>query len=436
MARGGVWLLAMLSLMGVWFIPCSATSADKTDRLIELLVKKGIVNREEAAALKQELEKEGKAGAEKTPVATPAVQETTAPEWTRKVEVKYDKGAVIKTTDDRFSIKLNARVQGVFAHEDFDTGDDSTTFRIRRARVLAGGNVLYPWLKYGIQLTLEGADAALRDAYIEAAYYDQLVPKVGQYKVPFDREFLTSGFELQLIDRSLANAEFSLQRDIGLQFSGRPLGDALEYRVGVFNGSGGNRSNVDDDMMYVGRLVWTPLGVYKYSQAALDSPSSPRLALGVGAAYLPGLEPGERRTLAGRLGNTQIVPVESDVSQFVADLAFKYRGFSLEGGYYHRNIDPKSATAFGEQDAEGFYIQSGLFLVPERFEIAGRYSYVEPDNPNQIDNNEEEELTVGGTYYFLGHQVKGQLNYSFFKRDMEPEDEDEHLIQASMILAF
>jgi hypothetical protein len=41
--------------------------------------------------------------------------------------------------------------------------------------------------------------------------------------------FLDSGFALPFIERSIARAQFSLQRDVGLQLSGDLLGTKLVY---------------------------------------------------------------------------------------------------------------------------------------------------------------------------------------------------------------
>jgi phosphate-selective porin OprO and OprP len=361
---------------------------------------------------------------------------TSGEEWTKKVEVGYNKGAYIKTTDDRFSLKLNVRTQGAFRYQDREDQDNTATFRVRRARILAGGNVFYPWMRYGTQVTLEGGSAALRDAWIQADYFDYAKPRIGQYKVPFDREFLTSAFNLELIDRSIASSAFSLQRDIGLQVSGGFMQNQLNYAVGIFNGSGANQNNVNKEFMYVGRLVYTPFGSYPYSQGALDTPDSPKLAVGVAGAYLPGLDPGERKSLAGPLGNTNIVPVKSDVYELTADLAFKYLNFSFEGGYYFRNIDPDKTTPFGEENAQGYYLQGGYFLIPKKFELAARYSWVNPDNPNQTDDNEQQEYTGGLSYYFYGHPLKIQADYSFFRNENPSGDRDDHQVQAMMTLAF
>ena len=414
-------LFLVMTLASMFIVaPIDVVSADQTEKLIEILKEKGIVTTEEAEALEKEVESDAASDAA----------------WTDKVEVGYKKGAYIKTTDDRYSLKFRVRTQGLFSYEDPEDGETKSTFRVRRARLLLGGNVFYPWMKYGTQVTLEGGSASLRDAWIEAAYFDYAAPRIGQYKVPYSREFLTSAFSLELIDRSLANAVFSLQRDIGLQFSGQFFQDKFSYAAGIFNGSGANQSNQNNDFMYVGRIVYTPFGSYPYSQAALDTPDRMKLAIGLAGASLPSLDPGERDRLAGRLGDTSIVPVTSDVYQLTADIAFKYQNFSFEGGYHFRNIDPEEPTPFGEQDANGFYLQGGYFLVPKKFELAARYSWVDPDNPNTTENNEETEYTGGLSYYLSGHSLKLQANYSLFTTETPDDDLDDHVVQCLMTLAF
>jgi hypothetical protein len=204
----------------------------------------------------------------------------------------------------------------------------------------------------------------------------------------------------------------------------------------MFNGSGGNQSNQDNNFMYVGRLVYTPFGSYPYAQSALNTPNTPKLALGVAGAYLPGLAPGERDSLAGSLGDTALVPVNSDVYQLTADLAFKYRNFSLESGFQFRNIDPKKATPEGEQDAYGFYLQGGYFIVPKKLEVAARYSWMDPDSPTSTNDNQEEEYTAGFSYYLYGRSLKLQGNYSFFRTETPENDRDDHVVQGLMTLAF
>ncbi|MBU2648687.1 hypothetical protein KKI24_28525 [bacterium] len=352
------------------------------------------------------------------------------------LEVKYKNGLLIKTPDDNYSLRLNFRLQPYFMYTDLEN-DNESTMKFRRARIIAGGNVIYSWIKYETQLTLEGEETSVRDATIEAVHSKQMKFKVGQFKVPFDREFLVSGFGLQLVERSIANSEFSLQRDIGFQIAGESLWDAVEYHLGIFNGSGANKDNVDNDYMVTGRLVWTPAGEsYPYWQAAMNTPEKLHLAIGFGFAYMPDLEVGEREILAGKLGKSTTLSVRSNVTQYTTDVALEYLNFSLEGGYHYREIKPKEVSPYGDQEANGLYIQGGYFIVPKKIEIAARYAVIEPDNPSKINNNKQSEITGGGSYYLSGHQIKFQTNYSLINKETTNGDEDEHRVLATMVLQF
>jgi phosphate-selective porin OprO and OprP len=419
----------VLAVMLMITFYATAVRADQTDKLIKILIDKGIITSEEAKSLEKEVKGEA-------PEKEVKKEASSAEDWTKKIEVGYKKGAYIKTPDDRYSLKLNVRTQGLFKYEDQEEGKNNGTFSVKRARLLAGGNMFYPWMQYFTQVTLEGSNAGLRDAYIEAAYYDWAKPRIGQYKVPFDREFLTSAFNLELIDRSIASNSFNLGRDIGIQVSGKFLQDQLAYAVGMFNGSGANQNNQDQNFMYVGRMVYTPFGSFPYSEGALDTPATPKLAVGAAGAYMPGLEPGERKTLAGPLGNTSIVPVNSDVYELTADLGFKYLNFFFQGGYYFRNIDPEKPTPHGSQNAQGYYLQGGYFLVPKKFELAGRYSWVNLNDPNQTDDNVQQEYTGGLTYYIAGHDLKLQANYSYFDNETTTGNQYDQVVQSMVTLAF
>ena len=436
MRKGFLFVIGSVALGFFLLSSANTAGADQSTKLIDLLIKKGIVTREEAEDLKKEAMDEEKRQPARAAAEQAAGAASQAADWTNKMEVGYKDGGYIKTTDDRFSLKLNVGVQPLFIYEELDDEEDDSSFRIRRARLYASGNALYPWLRYDTQITLEGGSVALRDAYLEAAYLDYLRPRVGQYKVPYDREYLNSGFALQFIERSIASNQFSLQRDIGFQLSGSLLGERASYAVGVFNGSGGNQDNVDTDYMYVGRLVWEPFGPYPYAQPSLGTKKDPLFALGVAAGYLPGLDRGERRSLAGSLGNADIVPIESDVFQFAADLAFKYKRFSTEAGYHFREIDPQGASAFPSADAWGMYVQAGYFLLRDKLEFAARYAYVDPDNPTGTGTERQHEYTAGLNYYFYVHRIKAQLNYSYFETDDEPQDRNDHTIQTTMVFLF
>jgi phosphate-selective porin OprO and OprP len=426
--------IILITLSCLFFINPGVSSADKTDKLLQLLIKKNIVTADEAKAIMEELDGDKESQVAKKRESIAADTSPTKPDTI--IEAKYDKGVVFKTSDSNYSMKLNARFQGVYSYDNPEAGSSASGFRVRRARILASGNLYEPWLKYYTQVTLEGSSVAMRDFYVEVPFLKWLTPRMGQYKVPFDREFLNSAFNLQLGERSIASSEFSIERDIGFQVSGREIKGVFDYDMGIFNGSGANKSNTDNDYMYVVRISWGPYGSYPYSESAVDNPQTPKVAIGIAGAYMPGLDPNDRTTLGGRLGNSSVVSVESDVTQWTADLAYMYKRLSLAGGYYYREIDPKGVTLFGKQDARGVYIQGGYFLIPKHFEIAGRYVYIDPDNPILITDNEQEEYTIGLNYYFNGHNVKTGITYSYFATEKQEGDEERQVVRTSMTVQF
>jgi hypothetical protein len=76
-------------------------------------------------------------------------------------------------------------------------------------------------------------------------------------------------------------------------------------------------------------------------------------------------------------------------------------------------------------------------VIPKKFELAARYAFVDPDNPNQKDDNKQQEYTDGLSYYMNGHNLKLQADYSFFRNETELGDQDDnHQVQAMMTLAF
>jgi phosphate-selective porin OprO/OprP len=428
------------SLVMGFFLLTSVNTArgDSNTMLINILIKKGILTKEEAEALKKEVVEEE----QKQQLAQKANEEAIeaakqVPEWTKNVEVGYNNGAYIKTKDDRWLLKMNVGVEPEYIYSMPDNGNDSGTFKMRRVRLWMTGNGFEPWLQYFTQFSFEGSSPALRDAYLQATKLDYLQPRFGQYKVPFDREYLDSGFALPFVERSIASDAFSLQRDIGFQLAGNLLEKRVTYAAGMFNGSGANQSNVNNKYMYVGRVVWQPFGPYPYAQPPLGTKQDPLFALGAAGAYMPGLAPGERKTFAGPLGNTQIVPVTSDVYELTSDVAFRYKRFWLGGGYYFRNIDPQELTGiYRSTDAWGMYAQAGFFIIPDKFEFAGRYSYVDPDNPTGKGTNPQYELTFGLNYYFYGQRIKAQLNYSYFRTEADPSDLTDQNIAFVVVFLF
>ncbi len=204
--------------------------ASELDRLLELLVGKGVVTREEATALREEVAKEQLGG------KVQAIVEKQNQDAQRKEH------AVTGATP----IKLSGWVQARWTN----AAGTTNPLELRRARLALDGS-LAEKISYRVQ-----ADAVRSPVLLDARLDFNSLPyaklTVGQFKIPFSQENLISSRDLIPIERSLVVNNLvpgrdigSNGRDIGAQLAGnfqradgRPL---LDYSVGVFNGAGINR---------------------------------------------------------------------------------------------------------------------------------------------------------------------------------------------------
>jgi len=345
------------------------------------------------------------------------------------IRVNYKDGILIKTSDSTFSMKLNTRLQFLFLYSDrdfLDARERTPSFVLRRVRIEWSGNAFYYWLKYGIQLTMEGTSIAVRDYWVDFTKDPIFQVRAGQFKVPFNREFVTSTAVLQFVDRSLANTEFFLGRDIGVALHGNIGGDKLEYSAGAFNGAAKNRPNQDRALMYVGRATLNLMGKATYAQGDLENSEKPVLAISAAMALLPNFKAAfdgidDRLVLSTAVRQTG--SDTSDVRQVTADVVFKSKGLSFEGEYHYRNINP-TETNLSSRTANGWRLQAGYFLAPRKFEVALRFSRVDPNI--DADNDARQEITPAFNYFISGHRLKLQADFSFLKQQVQSEDESDY----------
>jgi len=378
--------------------------------------------------------------------------------WWNKIEVSYKKpgdGFTLQTKDGNFLLNMRLRAQFQFSVNDTTDELTATNFAIRRLRFYWIGNAFRPWFKYYIQVSADnGSDLQLRDAYFDAAYKTVALPRVGQFKVPFNREELTSSSELQLVERSIVNEQFSLGRDIGPALYGL-LGNYVTYGVGIFDGNGRNALSTDSNLLYVGRVMLTPCcGTLKYGNSSFPisgdykiepnfGEDKPLIAFGVAAAGMEGLNI-DRKTPDAAIADRfdEIGVVSGDFAQFTADLNFKYKIFSIEGEYDARWISPDGASIDTVFD-QGFRIQSGVFLIPKLVEVAARFAYIDfdasvPNVPDVDEPDNQWQITPGLNFYMShSHKWKIQLDYSFIKNEFtNASDIDENIFRAQLQAYF
>ncbi|HET9480356.1 MAG TPA: porin [Candidatus Polarisedimenticolia bacterium] len=332
-----------------------------------------------------------------------------------------------KTTleSDRAVLVISNRVQFRYTHEQPDGKESKGSWRIRRAKTKFEGWIYTTDLSYELQLNWADTSSSLEDA---ALNYDltrgrkALQIKGGQFKVPFGRQELTSSGSQQFVDRSIVSSEFALGRDTGLQLWGATPKGWLEWRAGMFNGNGRNRSaNDNDKFQFNARVTWQPFGDVKYSESDFESTNRPLLA--VAAQY-------EANNLQDVDPNTDAV----DREVYSGDVVLKYKGLSVAGEYFRRVSEPEISADF---ETRGYNTQVGLFVYKRHVEVALRYATIEfagaPATLVSAANDDRNEKGLAVNWFLNKHALKLQADYRRIRNEVTDLENDEARLQMQFI---
>jgi phosphate-selective porin OprO/OprP len=351
---------------------------------------------------------------------------------------KIGNGVTISSANGRYSLQVRARLQFRYdlEHPNVEGEPVSQLFQIRRARVVLAGNVFSPYIRYQFQFGFSPRDMSndipsdledsirrnpLRDARLEFTRLRNFTIWAGQSKVPFSRERVISSSNLSMVDRSLVNAEFSLDRDIGIVATSKDLGGLgkLGYSLGVFMGEGRNSfESRDAGLLYVGRFEVTPFGKFEdYVQGDGERSKAPGLSIGAAYAFH------DRAHAARGVGGNP--PADGGTTNFhhvTADLAFKWRGVSLLTAFHLRrgfdrvnggvvDADDMPIATVPARQGIGWIGQLGWVVPKIPLELVGRYALARNVYGQQSSQPEADEAGVGINWYFVGHNLKLQLDY-------------------------
>lgn len=308
-------------------------------------------------------------------------------------------------TTRQAELVISNRLQVRMTDEDREVepaGDPNrTSFTIRRMRTKFDGWVYTKDLTYELQFDTAQQTNLLQDANVNYDFTKGkklVMLKAGQYKVPFGRQQLTSSGSQEFVDRSLVSDTYARGRDIGLQLWGTPNNSKIDWRVGIFNGNGRTVTrNDNDDLQLNARLTWQPFGDVKYSEGDFDSTDKPLFA--IAAQY----ESNEFPIAAA--GTTPAHAADRTIVG--GDVVFKFKGLFLFGELFQREQD--RSNNLSDFDDEGFNVQAGYFIIPQKFEVALRIGELDPNS--DIDDNEREESGLALGYFFNKHNNKLQADY-------------------------
>jgi hypothetical protein len=329
-----------------------------------------------------------------------------------------DKGFEIETADGDFLIQIQPRFQFRYAvpfDNDPDTnleaGGDQHIFKLNRARLKIGGHAFSPSVKYFFEYELMAG--ALLDFRVMLEKWQGARLKVGQWKAHFNRERVISSGRQQLLDRSIINRFFTVDRQQGISVYGRLAGGGaadVSYWVSTFTGTGrAARDNDDSALMWLGRLQWNLFGrelPFVGSDVARSDPTgliaigavtnrSPYTAFAqAGGLQLPGFEDG----VAGQYR----------VNQATLETAFMAAGFAWQSEVHWKEIDDtvngQTTTLRGGYGQLGYFFAGLIDGFPPELEISTRYAVLDDDRDAFDDLRTE--FVVVANWFFSGHNNK------------------------------
>ena len=360
------------------FVPRAFAVESDVDRLLDLLIKKGVVTQEEAAEFRADL----------------AVKKQEEKEKQKEFALIAGK-----------PIKISGFTQ-VRYRQDRSIND---TADIRRARLDIKGDVTERF-DYRTQIEFGGTSGPfLLDATAGYKVTPSLKLTAGQFKIPFSQENLSSDEKSDTINRSQVVEALVARstdvignqngRDIGAQASGNafPNKDSywVDYAIGVFNGSGMNKGDLNEQKDVVGRVVLHPLK-----------------ELSVGSSYYFG-----RETLSSSPAH------RDDRDRVGAEFAYLHDPISFKGEYIQGND--------GATSKEGEYLQGGYFLIPEKLQGVLKWDRFDPDT--ELGKNETTIYTLGGNWYF-NKWASLQVDYEF--KDERGKEIDNNALTGQLTLQF
>lgn len=358
---------------------------------------------------------------------TLAFSRTLLAQESPKVSIGYVKdGLKFNTSDGNFSTVIGLRFQLRF-YTPFDNDPTSVaeyedpsqpSFVIRRARFKIGGN--YRSLRYKFEYDVIAS--RIYDLYFSYENNKKVQLRIGQYKALYNRERVISSGRGLLIERSITNNPFTVDRQIGMTVSGNLDGNSIanfSYYASVHTGMGSMATyNDDDKFMYIGRVQWNFLGqdIDIYDDGGdLKGNKNPIASIGFAAltntSSFNRFDSGQGGVLLD--GYTTSLPGEYRINQYLQDFVFKFKGISILQEYHYKIVDDLAQGS--RREMASIFAQAGIFpgyfaqALPEKLQLVFRYAHLKPHlNVPQFQN----EHTLGLNWYFNGFNNRLQADFS------------------------
>jgi hypothetical protein len=337
----------------------------------------------------------------------------------------FGKGLGITSPDSLFQLNIRFRMQNRVTFIQDEDSVAAYSGEIRRLRLRFDGYVGNPKFLYVIQLSFAPGDVGeaqdgeniniIRDAAVFYRPNKKWTFLFGQTKLPGNRQRVNSSGAIQLTDRSINNARFTIDRDFGFQaYYLNEIKDKFSYNIktAVSTGEGRNwTKSADNGVALTGKIELMPFGSFKKDgtnfEGDLAREEKPKLLLS-GAFHQNNLA---RRT-QGQLGNDLFE--QKTMKSIMLDAMLKYNGWSLMSSYMSRSAnDPIAFNPVNNSEFNYVPVGSGMdyqlsYVFPTNYEIIGRFSTQNMHNDIKALTPDSKQYSLGVTKYLWEHAFKLQ----------------------------
>ncbi|MCH8150876.1 MAG: hypothetical protein IH830_00700 [Planctomycetes bacterium] len=323
----------------------------------------------------------------------------------------------LASPDGRFKLQLEGQLQFRYVWNYHDLPDRYIGgFENTRTKLAFRGHVFNRDLTYLVKgrFDRDGGGFGLEDAWVRYLLNNEWSVRAGQFKLPFGREELVSSARQLAVERSLINESLNLGRSQGVELTyanhtsrlSFAVSDAGQEQVGGFS-IVGTTSPSNTPALEPGLAEYAVTGRYEKliagRWAQFDDFTSPAgeqfgLLVGVGAH----LQQDEFGTGFGSARDEELWLA------WTVDASVEWGGASVFASMTHHIIDD---PALGDVNVYGLVIQGGAYLTP-KFEAFARFEYGVFDF-EALDFDDVSLLTLGGNYYFDGHDAKLSADIGF-----------------------
>ena len=343
----------------------------------------------------------------------------------------FGKGIGMTSPDSIFQLNIRFRMQNRATYIKNDDENGGYDGQIRRLRLRLDGYVGNPKFLYALQLSFAPGDVGeikdgenlniIRDAVIFYRPNKNFNISFGQTKLPGNRQRVNSSGGLQLTDRSINNAKFTIDRDFGFQLHNlNEYKDKFSYnfKTAVSTGEGRNSTDKPDDGVAVtGKVELFPLGAFTKDGTNFEGDiireKKPKLLFS-GAFQ----QNNHARRTQGQLGNDLFET--RTMKSVLLDAMFKYNGWAAMSSFMSRTTTKNAVTINPDDITETNYafIGNGFdyqlsYNFPTNYEVIARYSIQNVGNDIETLFPKTKQYSIGLTKYIWEHAFKLQTELTF-----------------------